>query len=166
MNRIDLNRVWDDAKAMGAANKDLLGAISGMFVLLPGVIAELLMKAPAATTRDTPLQVALEQMLQNYADNWPVLLGHGLVTGFGSLAMLVQLLRPGGLTVAESLKASLILLPGYFLAYLAQGIAVGFGFALFMLPGFYLLARLALIGPVAAAEQCTNPIELIRRSFV
>ena len=46
MSRIDLNRVWDDARAMGAANKDLLGAIAGMFVLLPGVIAEQLMTPP------------------------------------------------------------------------------------------------------------------------
>lgn len=165
MSRIDLNRVWDDARAMGAANKDLLGAIAGMFVLLPGVIAEQLMAPPPETSRDTPMQVVFEQMMQSYADNWPILLGHGLVTGFGSLAMLVLLLRPERLTVAESLKAALILLPGYFIAYVAQGVAVGIGLALFLLPGFYLLARLSLIGPVAAAEHVTNPFELIRRSI-
>jgi hypothetical protein len=151
---------------MGAANKDLLAAIAGMFVLLPGVVGEFLMKASPEGAKDIPFSAAFEHMMQSYADNWPVVLGHGLITSFGSLAMLVLLLRPERLTVAESLKAALVLLPGYFVANLVEGLGLGIGLSLFVVPGLYLLARFALIGPVAAAEQCRNPIEMIRRSFV
>ncbi len=168
MNKIDLNRVWDDARAMGAANKDLLAAIAGMFVLLPSVVGNLLVREPerAAASRDIPVEELSRQMIQFYSDNWAVLVGLGLAVSFGLLAMLVLLLRPERLTVGESLKAAAVLLPGYFVASLIQGLGFGFGLVLFVLPGLYLMARLSLIAPVAAAEQCANPIEQLKRSFV
>jgi len=165
VSKIDLNRVWDDVRAMGAANKDLLGAISGMFVLLPTVLGGLLAKAPEAPARDAPREEVYQQMLQYYADNWPTLLGLGLIVAFAVLAMLVLLLRPERLTVGESLKAALLLLPGYVLANILQGVGFFVGFMLLILPGFYLLARLFLIAAVAAAEKSSNPLELIQRSF-
>jgi membrane-anchored glycerophosphoryl diester phosphodiesterase (GDPDase) len=165
VSKIDLNRVWDDARAIGAANKDLLGAIAGMFVLLPSVVGGLLVKDPAPAPKDLPAQQVYKQFLDLYADNWPVFLGLGIVVSFGLLTMLVLLLRPERLTVGESLKGALILLPGYIVANLAQGFAFGIGFMLFILPGFYVLARLSLIAPVAAAEQCANPIEQLQRSW-
>ena len=164
MAKIDLNRVWDDAKAMGVANKDLLAAISGMFVLLPNVIApqfiKTVEKVPAGLSQEKLLQFQLDR----YLDNWPVLIATSLVTSFGALAMLVLLLRTERLTVAESLKAAIILLPGYFVASIAQSFGAAVGLMLFVLPGVYLLARLSLIGAVAAAEHRFNPVELLSRS--
>jgi hypothetical protein len=166
VSKIDLNRVWDDARAMGGANKDLLGAISGMFVLLPSVVGGLLIKEPPQAPRDLPAQQVYKQLIDLYADNWQVFVGLGIAVSFGLLTMLVLLLRPERLTVAESLKGAVLLLPGYVVANLAQGFAFGIGFVLFILPGFYLLARLSLIAPVAAAEQRANPVEQLQRSWV
>lgn len=165
MSKIDLNRVWDDARVMGAANKDLLAAISGMFVLLPSVIGSLLVKQPSEAPKDLPAEQAYRQLIDFYADNWPVFVGLGIAVSFGLLTMLALLLRPERPTVGESLKAAVIVLPGYVLASLLQGFALGFGFLLFILPGLYVMARLCLIGAVAAAEQCTNPFEQLRRSW-
>jgi len=165
VSKIDLNRVWDDARAMGAANKDLLAAISGMFVLLPSVVGGMLMKTPEAPPKDLPQEQMLRLALQVYTDNWAVLLGLSLAVSFALLAMLVLLLRPERLTVGESLKAALLLIPGYFVANMVQGIAFGIGFILFVLPGLYIIARLCLIAPVAAAEQRSNPIEQLQRSW-
>jgi len=165
VSKIDLNRVWDDARAMGAANKDLLAAISGMFVLLPSVVGGMLMKTPEAPPKDLPQEQMLRLALQVYTDNWAVLLGLSLAVSFALLAMLVLLLRPERLTVGESLKAALLLIPGYFVANMVQGIAFGIGFILFVLPGLYIIARLCLIAPVAAAEQRANPIEQLQRSW-
>jgi len=165
VSKIDLNRIWDDVRAMGAANKDLLGAISGMFVLLPTVLGGLLTKVPEAPARDAPREEAYRQMLQFYAENWQTLLGMGLAVSFAMLAMLVLLLRPERLTVGESLTAALVLLPGYILANILQGVGFFIGFMLLILPGLYLLARLFLIAAVAAAEKSSNPLELVQRSF-
>lgn len=166
MNKIDLNRVWDDARAMGAANKDLLAAIAGMFVLLPSVVGNMLIKAPTAATKDMPQAEAYQRLVQFYSDNWAVFVVLGLAVSFAVLTMLVLLLRPERLTVGESLKAAIVLLPGYFVASMLQGLGLGLGILLFILPGLYIFARLSLIAPVAAAEQCANPFEQLRRSFV
>lgn len=165
MTKIDLNSVWDDAKEMGRTNKDLLSAIAGMFVLLPGVIADQL-ETPMGTLSPGESSARMsELMMQYFAANWHLLLVHGVITSFGALAMFALLLRPERLTVGESLRAALVVLPSYFIASLLQSFAVTLGLFLFVLPGLYLLARLVLIAPVAAAESRANPVELLQRSF-
>jgi hypothetical protein len=169
LSKIDLNRVWDDARAMGRTNRDLLVAIAGMFVLLPGVIADQLVAAPEAPPTVAGEAVApgeaMAALAAQFEANWPVLLAHSLLTSFGALAMLTLLLRPERPTVAESMKVALVLLPGYFIASMLQGMAVGFGLFLLAVPGLYLIARFALVAPVAAAEGRTNPLDILKRSF-
>lgn len=164
LSRIDLNIVWDDAKAMGSANRDLLTAVAGMFLLLPGILADQFMTSP----EKMPVEPGDPQVLQQLADyasaNWQVLLLHGIVTSFGVLVLQTLLLRSERLTVGESLRAALPLLPGYVIASIGQGLGVMSGLMLFLLPGFYLIGRLALIAPVAAAEGETNPLTILRRS--
>ncbi|MBB5987472.1 MULTISPECIES: hypothetical protein [Sphingobium] len=165
MNKIDLNLVWADARAMGNANRDLLTAIAGMFLLLPSLVAEQFMVLPAAPAGAEPTGPELMLRLAEYATlNWPVMLVYSAVTSFGMLALQSLLLRAERLTVRESLQAALLLLPGFFLARIMQGLGVSAGLFLFMLPGFYLIGRLALIAPVAAAERLTNPLLILQRS--
>jgi hypothetical protein len=165
VTKIDLNAVWDDARAIGRSSRDLLAALAGMFVLLPGVIADQLMVTPETPTEPVAPAQAMEALVAQFEANWPVLLSHSLLTSFGTLAMLTLLLRPERPTVAESMRIALTLLPIYLLASLLQGMAVGAGlFALFV-PGLYLIARFALVAPVAAAEGHGNPLEILQRSF-
>jgi hypothetical protein len=167
LSKIDLNQVWDDARTMGRANRELLAALAGMFVLLPGMVTDQLVTAPetpAPAGTVVPAQ-AMDMMVAQFAANWPVLLAHSLFTSFGALAMLALLLRPERPTVAESMKIALMLLPGYILASMVQGLTIGFGLFLLLVPGFYLIARFALVAPVVAAEGRGNPIDILRRSF-
>lgn len=164
MKSIDLNTVWDDAKAMGSANRDLLTALGGMFLLLPGIIADQFMAAPEKMSPDMAEQMLLQRLADYAAANWPVLLIHGIVTSFGVLAIQALLLRHERLTVAESMRAALLVLPGYLIANIAQGLGVMSGLMLFLVPGLYLIGRLALIAPVAAAEGELNPLYILRRS--
>jgi len=171
VSKIDLNRVWDDARAMGAANKDLLAAIAGMFVLLPSVVASLLIKLPpevrqqSAAAKDVPTGEAYRQLMSLYTDNWPVILGLSIVLSFAMLAMLVLLLRHDRLTVGESLKAAVILLPGYVVANMVYGLAFGISFVLFIIPCVYVLGRFSVLAAVAAAEHQANPVEQLQRSW-
>jgi hypothetical protein len=172
VSKIDLNRVWDDARAMGAANKDLLAAIAGMFVLLPSVVGNLLIKQPlavrqqsAAATKDLPAGEMYGQLMSFYTDNWPVVLGLSIALAFGLLTMLVLLLRHERLTVGESLKAAVILLPGYIVANLIEGFAFAIGFLLFIIPCIYVMGRFSILAAVASAEQRVNPVEQHQRSW-
>jgi len=162
--RIDLTLVWEDAKAMALANRDLLTAIGGMFLLLPLIVGTQFMTQPALPGRGASQQAMMAWYEAYFAANAPVILCVSIVTSFGSLAMLALLLRPERLTVAESLKAALTVLPGYVIASMLQQFAVMAGLMLFLLPGFYLIGRFALIAVVAAAEQQGNPFTILRRA--
>jgi len=127
VTKIDLNLVWEDAKAMGLASKDLLSAIAGMFLLLPTAVALQFIKDPEPMKKGAQGAEMLRQYMDYYLANWHVMFSQQLIFSFGSLAMLVLLLRRDQLTVGESLRAALLLLPGYFIADLAEGLALAFG---------------------------------------
>lgn len=164
MNKIDLNLVWDDARAMGRANRDLLTAIAGMFLLLPGIVAGQFSRMPPPLESGAEPAAAFARLMDYAMLNWPVLLAHSIVTAFGILAMLSLLLRAERLTVAQSLRAALLVLPAYVVAVAVQRVGIMCGLTLFFLPGFYLIGRLALIAPVAAVERPGNPLAVLRRS--
>ena len=164
VNKIDLNLVWDDARAMGRANRDLLTAIAGMFLLLPSIVAGQVSRMPPPLESGAEPAAAFARLMEYAALNWPVLLVHRIVTAFGVLAMLSLLLRAERLTVGQSLHAALLVLPAYIIAVAIQRFGIMCGLTLFFLPGFYLIGRLALIAPVAAAERPGNPLTILRRS--
>lgn len=164
MNKIDFNLVWDDARAMGRTNRDLLTAIAGMFLLLPSIVAGQFSRMPPPLESGAEPAAAFARLMDYAALNWPVLLVHSVVTAFGVLAMLSLLLRTERLTVGQSLHAGLLVLPVYVVAVVFQRFGIMCGLTLFFLPGFYLIGRLALIAPVAAAERPGNPLTILRRS--
>lgn len=154
---------------MAAASGDLLAVLAGMFVMLPMIVSlQLIEPAMAAQAQQPPaetVQALFDLYMRQMAAHWPVLLARELISGFGMLAMLVLLLREGRPTVGESLRMGLWLLPAYALAEIIGGLMLAVAFMAFVLPFFYLLARLVLVPCVAAAEGRTNPVELIRRSL-
>lgn len=165
MTKIDLNRVWDDAKFIGRTNRELLTAIAGMFILLPIVLALQLLAAPEALG-ENPSPEAINGWYRAFvAANWPIIIGVTLVTSFGMLAILVLLLRQDRLTVAESLKAALVILPGYVLASVLQNFAMQLAAFAFIVPALYLMGRLALVSAACASEQIYNPVTMIVRSW-
>jgi hypothetical protein len=165
MGKISLGAVWDDAKALGMANLELVSAIAGMFILLPNIVVDQLVTLVAESEPGTAFPELMAKLTDFMAANWHVLLLGGLVASFGTLAILVLLLRTERPTVRESLQAALVLLPGYFLASLMQSFIFSLGFLLFILPGIYAAGRLCLIAPVAAAERVSNPVGMLRRSL-
>ncbi|MBT2188932.1 hypothetical protein [Sphingobium nicotianae] len=166
MSKIDLNIVWDDAREMARANRDLLTAIGGIFILMPLVVAIQFISVPEGMPDPKVNEEAFAAWYQSFMTaNLPLLLGWTLVSSFGTLAMLILLLRQERPTVAESLKAALFILPSYCVAYILQNVAWQIGMILFVLPALYLTGRFALIAAVAAAEKEMNPITIIQRSF-
>lgn len=166
MSKIDFNIVWDDAKEMARANRDLLTAIGGIFILMPLVVAIQLVNIPAGMPDPKTSEEAFATWYRAFvAANLPIFLIWTFVASFGTLAMLVLLLRQERPTVAESLKAALLVLPSYCVAYILQNVALQVGMILFVVPALYLTGRFALIAAVAAAEKELNPLTIVRRSF-
>ena len=166
MSKIDLAAIWDDARHMGLANRDLLGAIAGVFMLMPALLAEQFIVRPEPLAENASGDMMLTRFAQYAEVNWHILLAYALVSSFGVLALHALLLRAERPTVRESLLAALPVLPAYVLANLLQGLGIMTGLLLFLIPGFYLIGRLALIAPVAAAEKQGNPFTILQRSAV
>jgi hypothetical protein len=58
-----------------------------------------------------------------------------------------------------------MLFPTMIAVQILCGIAIGFGFILLIVPGIYLIGRLALVTPAIADRRIYNPFEAIRTSW-
>jgi hypothetical protein len=88
----------------------------------------------------------------------------GLFAMVGTAAML-RLVFARESTVGAALGFGLMLLPFYFLLQLLGGLMVGIGFVLLIVPGLYLIGRVAPAAAVMVAEMRRNPVDTISRSF-
>lgn len=153
--------IWDDSVRLLKARGSLLTAVAGVFLLLPELFVSYAYPRPQPET----MQQMIEQMTHYFSVNWAPLLIAMLVSATGAIAMLLLLFDHGGLSVGAALRGALSLLVPYVLAnFICNMLIVGGGF-LFILPGLYLLGRLAPIGPIVAAEGRRNPLDALRRAF-
>jgi hypothetical protein len=192
--KLDMGAAWSSAMGMIAQNKDTVSAIVGLFFFLPYLTVSLLV--PQATNPqnadiapgmrpDAATQAALDQMMQMYADNWPVLLSVTLIQFIGSLSLLALLGNPDSPTVAQALKRGLAAAPSYFAAqvlaallvavvlgvplglisYVAPGAAVAAAVLFLMVAAIYLFVKFSLVAPVIAIDQERNPLRALLRSW-
>jgi hypothetical protein len=92
-----------------------------------------------------------------------LLLVPSIIGAFGQLALTWLIANPGG-TPARALAAAARTLPGYLLAVLLITPATSLGLLLLVVPGFYLFARMFLVGPVMVIESL-GPMAALRRSW-
>lgn len=147
------------------ADRDVLSAVAGMFLLLPMIVSGWLLPDPQTLPEGATIEDLLAAQIAFFGDNAPVILASGLIVTFGTLTMLVLLVHPSRPVVGDALRIALRLLPVYLLANLLQSLVVFGGFMLFILPGVYLVARLICIAPVLAAEEERGPVALLKRSW-
>lgn len=158
------DRVWADVVAMIRANGVLLATLAGAFIFLPSLALWMYAPMPSPPSGGESNE-GMRFLLDYYRGNWPLLLLVNLVSTFGQVAILTLLLDRDRPTVGEALGVSARLLPVYFVMTIMTNFAVGIGFFLFIVPGIYLLGRLALTGAVMVGDGVTNPVEAMRLSW-
>lgn len=162
MNKISYDAVWADLIAMARTNAGILTVLAGVFLLLPN-FAQLLFAPPPQIER---LDMNAIKTLNDYIrDNFLVLLLCNIPVWLGSAAILALLLDPRRLTVGEALTGSLTLLISVMLLNWITQFAIYGGFLLLILPGVYLVGRLAAAAPAQMAERLPNPFKALGRSF-
>lgn len=182
--RFDSNRAWQEATALVSANRDVVFALAGVFLVVPGFAVGILApppQAPAGADSDT-----LMAMLAAYYNSaWPWLLGMAICQLIGTLAMLALLTDRTRPTVGEALGLAF---RGLVPVVVAQLLA-GFGFTLLALipvtlaaltgvPALatvvvaaclvalvYVMTRISLVAPVVMVDGERNPIAALRRSW-
>jgi hypothetical protein len=157
LDPLSFGRLWPETVAAVRRHTDLLWPVAAAFLFFPQLLF-----AWQAGDRTPDMLFQGDKVL---GDGLAVLLLilAGLV---GQLVMAMVIARngTGGETLGALLKRAFALLLPALAVSLIQGIGVGFGFVLLVIPGLWLLARLALVLPLVATDH-PDPIEALRASW-
>jgi hypothetical protein len=182
--RFDSNQAWKDATALVSANRAVLSAVAGVFLVLPGFAVAILAPPPVPPAGAEP-RALLELMSNYYETSAPWLLGMAALQIFGTLTMLALYTDRARPTVGEAMQLGLKgLLPtvlaqilagmGFFLAALVPITLAGLtGSAalttvavLICIVGLvYGFVRISMVPPVVMVEAQRNPITALKRSW-
>lgn len=182
--RFDSNQAWQQATALVSANRDVLWALAGVFLVLPSFAVGVLAPPPepAAGADGDTLMATLSAY---YNSAWPWLLGMAVCQVIGTLAMLALYTDRTRPTVSEALKLALRGAPPVIIAQLLAG--AGFA-AVAMIPitlaaltGLqavatvvvaaslvalvYVMVRISLVAPVVMVDGERNPVAALKRSW-
>jgi hypothetical protein len=162
---------------MVSANRDMLVAIAGVFFLLPGLIAAVVLPTPELTSGMD--QAAMTDVfVKFYNAAAPILLVLSLPMLLGYLVLLVMLLDRDRPTVGAAIVVGIRLLPSYLATQIVTSVALSMlwltvltGLTLVLpqvlavlvsiLAMIYPLVRVVLIGPEMVAQRLRNPIRAI-----
>lgn len=158
---LSYSAIWDDVVRLLKSHGTLLAAVAGVFLMLPELLGAYFYPRPEAAT----MQQVIDQMGAYVRASWPALLATAIAGALGTITMLLLLFdRSGALTVGSAIRRSFALLIPFIVATLLSNLLIALGFVMLLVPGCYLLGRLAPLGPVIVAEGA-GPIDAIRRTF-
>ena len=135
--KLDINLAWRQASAAVAANREVLAALAGVFILLPRLAFELIAPMPgvqvsgqAGVSADQPANMQFDQafqLLQTYYSHMlPWLLAVMLVETAGTLAVLCLFTDRSHPTVGQAIRRGV----GAVLPYLAAQMLFAMGIML------------------------------------
>lgn len=182
--RFDSSKAWSEASQIVSANRDVLLALAGVFLVLPTFALGVFWPQPESPAGASPEQL-LEMLGSFYRNAWPAFVGAGLFSIIGTLAMLALFTDARRPTVGEAIMLGL----SGTVTVIAAQILMGMGIALMvMLPvalagamGMPVLAvatvlvavgvivwlsvRLSLLSPAVMVDGIRNPIAALQRSW-
>jgi hypothetical protein len=157
--KFSYSAIWDDTARMLRSHGSLFLALAGVFFLLPALLTGYLIPAPTGQAS------SVGAMMGYYRENWLWVLIGNLVNAIGAVSIYLLLFDRRGGTVGSAIAAALPIVPLYFLLSVLVSLLIGFGLALFIIPGIYLLGRIAISGTVMIAENRKSPFNAISAAW-
>lgn len=180
----DSNRAWTDAGGMVRANRDLLLALAGVFLVVPAFAVGMLLPPPEPQD-GAELEAILAAMGTYYQSNAVVLVAMALFQMIGTLTILALFTDSGRPTVGEAIRLGFRYTPTAIAAQLILGMAIG---AMVLLPimlggaakspgftalsllaalilGVWAMVRLSLVAPAVIVDRLVNPLRALERSW-
>ena len=184
MIKFDSSRAWSDAAQAVSANRDVLLALAGVFLVLPSLAFAILVPQLAPPEGATP-RAMLELMGAYYREHLPALLAIGLLSIVGTLAMIALFTDRSRPTVGEAIRAgalgtltviaaqillgmvaTLVLIAGTALAALLGLGALNILLALVALVALvWIGTRISLLSPAVVIDGLRNPLAALKRSW-
>jgi len=180
----DSNRAWNEATNMVGANRDLLLALAGVFLVLPAFAIAMLLPPPDAQ-QVTTIDALLATLGDYYRTNAVLLVLVALFQMIGSLTILALFTDSRRPTVGEAIRVGFRFTPTAIAAQLILGAAIG---AMVLLPvllggatkspgitalslvaalglGVWAIVRLSLVAPAVVVDRLANPLAAMQRSW-
>jgi hypothetical protein len=182
--KFDSNRAWKEASAAVSANREVLFAIAGVFIMLPSLAFALLFPQPEALPGMTGEQAA-NMLLAFYEDSLPWMIPMAVLQAIGSLSLLTLFTDRTRPTVGEAIRQGLAGLLPYLAAQLLVGFVIGAVALLVLTIGaatgvaalmvilgigavvlaVYAAVKTSLSAPVIMVEGARNPFTALKRSW-
>ena len=189
--KFDMGAAWDEAVAMMAANREVLAIVAGIFFFLPSLLMAIFgpdLNAMMAGDMSSPEQMERlgEEVMAAYSDSWWIIVLVTIAQMVGYISLLALLRDKGRPTVGEaiamgakgllpSIAAYLIVTLGLSVMFVAvvalaalTGVAAMAAVAVLMasVVMVYAMIKFSLAAPVIAIEKVTNPITVLKRSWI
>lgn len=180
----DSNRAWTDAANMVSANRDLLLALAGVFLVVPAFAVAMLLPPPQPA-EGAEFEAILATLGTYYQSNAVVLVAMALFQMIGTLTILALFTDSRRPTVGEAIRLGFRYTPTAIAAQLILGMAIG---AMVLLPitlggatkspgftalallaafglGVWAMIRLSLVAPSVIVDRLVNPLRALERSW-
>lgn len=165
MVKFDMGAAWDDTLQLLKSHTALVGTIAGVFLFLPALAVAWFGPVPIEPAAGADFNQVMETFRESFRQMIPGQLAIALSALIGTAGILRLWLSRTGTSVGEALTFALMLFPTMLAIQILCGILIGLGFILLLVPGLYLLGRLALVAPAVADRSLYNPFEAIRTSW-
>lgn len=165
MVKFDMGAAWDDTLLLLKSHSALIGAIAAVFLFLPALAFAWFGPTPIEPPAGADLNQVMETFRASFRQMLPGQVVVALCTIVGTLAILRLWLARTGISVGEALTFGLMLFPTMLAVQILSGLAIFAGVLLLIVPGLYLVGRLALVSPAIADRGLYNPFEAIRTSW-
>jgi hypothetical protein len=184
MIRFDSSEAWSEATQAVSANRDVLLALAGVFLVLPSLAFAILVPQLAPPEGVAPRQM-LDILGSYYREHLPGLIAVGLLSLTGTLAMIALFTDRSRPTVGEAIRqgavatvtviaaqillgmaATLVLIVGATLAATLGLTALNLLLALVALGTLIWIAvRISLLSPAVVIDGLRNPVAALQRSW-
>jgi hypothetical protein len=165
MVKFDMGAAWDDTLQLLKSHSALIGTIAGVFLFLPALAVAWFGPVPIEPPPGADVEAVMQSFQDNFRQMIPGQIVIGICTIIGTAGILRLWLSRTGTSVGEALTFALKFFPTMVAIQILCGFAIGFGFILLIVPGIYLVGRLALVAPAVADRSLSNPFEAIRTSW-
>lgn len=146
------------------AHKEAILAIWGALLFMPGWAVKYLAGDIDFSTAKSMVDFATVVSLY-FSQHWYILLPGNLVTTFGALAIYALLVRHDLPTIGAVMRFAIYAFPLYFAVQLTRNLSIMLGFYLLLIPGLYLMGRLAPLSPLYASGQRTGYVNLFKKCW-
>lgn len=184
MIALDISHAWKTASRRVEANRDVLAAIAGVFLLLPALAMAFFLPASRITPDMSPQEQSV-LLVQEFSRDLPLMLPASLVQMVGLLTVIIVIADRARPTVGGAIRSGALASVPYIGAQLliGAGLAVGFSTAgalaaaignpaaasalVMIMIAFAATVglRMVLVAPVIACEDLRNPVLAMRRSW-